>query len=49
MINGTVELLNATDRIYNIIVTCVIHPDSRADECLVVAIDSTNRLNITGI
>ena len=49
MISGTVELLSATDRVYNIIVTCVIHPDSTADECLVVAIDSTNRMNITGM
>ena len=48
MISGGAELLNATDDLYNIIVTCVIHTSSTADECSVVAIDSTNKINIAG-
>ena len=33
--------------LYNITVTCTIHPDSTADQCVVIAMDD-DRVTITG-
>ena len=37
--NTTAELIsfNVTSELYNITVTCTIHPDSTADQCVVMA------------
>ena len=34
--------------LYNITVTCTIHPDSTADQCVVMAMDDNGRVNRTG-
>ena len=39
--------LNATNELYNITVTCTIHPDSTADQCVVMAM-ADGRVNRTG-
>ena len=44
----TLVSLNVTSELYNITVTCTIHPDSRADRCLVIAMDD-GQATITGI
>ena len=39
--NTTVTLIspNVTSELYNITVTCTIHPDSTADQCVVMVMD----------
>ena len=39
--NTAVTLItsNVTSELYNITVTCIIHPDSTADQCVVMAMD----------
>ena len=39
---------NATNELHSITVTCTIHPDSTADQCVVMAIDDSGE-NSTGI
>ena len=48
--NTAVTLItpNVTSELYNIIVTCTIHPDSTADQCVVMAMDD-GRMTRTGI
>ena len=50
MTNTTVTLIspNVTSELYNITVTCTIHPDSAADECVVMAKDDDGRVTRTG-
>ena len=38
---------NVTSELYNITVTCTIHPDSKADQCEVMAV-ADGRVTITG-
>ena len=48
--NTTAELIssNVTSEQYNITVTCTIHPNSTADQCVVMAI-ADGRVTITGM
>ena len=39
---------NVTSELYNITVTCTIHPDSTADECVVMAMDDDDGESRTG-
>ena len=50
MTSITIALIpsNVTSELYNITVTCAIHPDSTADQCVVMAMDD-GRATITGI
>ena len=50
MTSITVTLIapNVTSELYNITVTCTIHPDSIADQCVVMAMDD-GRVTRTGI
>ena len=49
MTNTTATLIspNITSELYNITVTCTIHPESEADQCEVRAMDD-GRVTITG-
>ena len=38
----------ATSEVYNITVTCIIHPDSTADQCVVMAV-ADGRVTRTGM
>ena len=38
---------SVASELYNISVTCTIHPDSAADQCVVMAVDD-RRVNRTG-
>ena len=48
--NTTTSLIspNVTSQLYNITVTCTIHPDSTADQCVVMAM-ADGRVTSTGI
>ena len=50
MTNTSVTLIspNVTNELYNITVTCIIHPDSTADHCEMMAM-ADGRVTITGI
>ena len=50
MTNTTITLIspNVTSELYNITVTCTIHPDSAADECVVMAKADDGRVTRTG-
>ena len=50
MTNTTVTLIspNVTSKLYNITVTCTIHPDSAADQCVVMAKADDGRVTRTG-
>ena len=39
---------NITRELYNITVTCIIHPDSTADQCVVMVITADGRVTRTG-
>ena len=50
-VTGVVVILNtptATNQLLSITVTCTIHPDSTADQCVVMAM-ADGRATITGI
>ena len=49
MTRTTVTLIspNVSSELYNVTVTCTIHPDSTADQCVVVAM-AKGRMNRTG-
>ena len=49
MTNTSVTLTspNVTNELYNITVTCTIHPDSTADQCVVIAV-ADGEVNRTG-
>ena len=48
--NTTTSLIspNVTSQLYSITVTCTIHPDSTADQCVVMAM-ADGRVTRTGI
>ena len=50
MTNTTAELIssNVTSELYNISITCTIHPDSTADQCVVMAM-ADGRMTRTGM
>ena len=39
---------SVTSELYNITVVCIIHPDSTADQCEVMAVADDGRVTITG-
>ena len=50
-VTNTVVMLsapNATNEVHSITVTCTIHPDSTADQCVVMAMDDDGRVTSTG-
>ena len=45
---ATLSAPNATNEIHSITVICTIHPNSTADQCVVMAMDDGGRENRTG-